>query len=110
MKKFYKVVRIHKDRMFSSYESPKAADRIINKQKKPRCSGTVEYKLNGWTYKPRIGPKEYGRKLFVTDDLHWARGLKFYQCEIYECEVKNAKRLYFSSYLVDAVKLTKQIK
>lgn len=120
--KYYKIVRNYNDRLFSAYTYSEHIRDIINKKKRNERSTAVEYRLNKWARSPKIGNNAYGLKLFVFNDLGAAQSMKLWSThisniEIFECEVKNPVHInerYINYndrnvYLVDAVKLTKQI-
>lgn len=127
--KFYKVVQVYNNRLFSSNSSPDSVKRLIQKQKRISTGYTaaVEYRLNKWTYKPRT--QQYNsisqHKLFVFANLEDAQSMcrqwkkvSRRKIIIYECEVKNPERFMGSTnytyidgmtYLCTAVKLIKEI-
>lgn len=122
--KYYKVVREYKGRWFSTNSLSPEIDRIISKKARTSRFVTVEYKLNQWIYKPRIGyyHLQVQRKLFVLDNLDAAKricNLSFFYPRLYECEVINPSTVqeidpnivgnHVGTILVDAVKLTKLI-
>ena len=111
--KFYKVVQVFDNRLFSMNAGIVDILRLIKKQPKFMYSQTIEYKLGKWTKCPKIGDDKYKRLLFVYKGTPTLDGQA-----TYECEVKNPipiNELYPSwsgirnVYLVTAVKLIKPV-
>ena len=125
MNKFYKIVRPYNDRLFSLCGFSSECQHIINKEKRGDHFTTVEYRVNRWTYKPKIGNNYFHYKLFVYNGNEKLTKVLLDNYReshlwLYECEVKNPEKYTeecvstFAKwsncvYLVDGVKLVKRI-
>ena len=113
--KYYKVVRSYKNRLFSYTASNREVQSIINKQKRTKELAAVEYRVDRWTFVPKIGFYHPGinRMLYVYCDLDAAIGAA--ECDphyhVYECEVINPKTPFSNRFkcLVDGVRLIKRV-
>ena len=125
--KFYKVVLNYNNRLFSYNAQVSEIRLIINNIKTPDpFNRAVEYHLGQWVYYPKYGyyNDKIQRRLFVTTDpdnikIPFVREYELETWEVYECEVMNPVSIHkvvpdlgygAETYLVDAVKLTKQTK
>lgn len=84
MKKYYKVLSVVEDKLYS-YNCSKNFTDLSNEK---YVGTSLEYKVGEW-----ISPKINGSDLFIIDNIENARNLAGHNYIIFECEAKNVKKI-----------------